>query len=224
MYSIPTPACFRRTRMLLVAAAVVLLSAVCVGAVSGVDVWDGSYDIGWYSSSQTTFTITTAEELAGLAKIVNGEINGVSDDFYGDTIKLGNHLILNDDNAFDSVWNANPGTTSGIPSGISLKKWSPIGNDDNPFRGTFDGGGYTIDNLYSQINSNSQVGLFGYVKDGTIHDVHLMKVLFLPTTSGNQKSSASSSYRMGNSKGSATGSLLFSSGSRTVITIPARTG
>ena len=181
--------CSCRRLLVFVLAAALVFGALCVGGVSGADVWDGSYDIGWYSSSQTTFTITTAEQLAGLAKIVNGEIDGVSDDFYSDTIKLGNHLILNDDNAFDSVWNANPGTTSGIPSGIFLKKWSPIGNDDNPFRGTFDGGGYTIDNLYSQINSNDQVGLFGYVKDGTINDVHLMKVLFLPTKSGNQKSS-----------------------------------
>ena len=36
-------------------------------------IWDGTADVSWYDESKTEFTITTAEQLAGLAKLVNDE-------------------------------------------------------------------------------------------------------------------------------------------------------
>ena len=41
--------------------------------VFAADVWDGTIDISWYDGAQNSFTISTAEELAGLAKLVNEE-------------------------------------------------------------------------------------------------------------------------------------------------------
>lgn len=41
-------------------------------------------------------------------------------------------------------------------------EWAPIGTSDLPFRGNFDGGGFSITNL-SITGINSNVGLFGYV-------------------------------------------------------------
>lgn len=167
--------------LVFVLAAALVFGAVCVGGVSGADVWDGKYNIDWYSKDETQFIITTAEELAGLAKIVNGEINGVSDDFYGDTIVLGDNLLLNEDDVFEQAW-----VYSSTPSIDNLHSWTPIGSV-KPFRGTFDGGGYYIGNLYSSFVSGDSCGLFGCVEGGTIKNVNLLEVLYLTSVSGNPK-------------------------------------
>ena len=46
-------------------------------------------DAPWYASSETSFTISTAEELAQLAMLVN---NG--NDFAGKTVTLGDNIDL----------------------------------------------------------------------------------------------------------------------------------
>ena len=35
------------------------------------DIWDGTTDTSWYDSEETEFHISTPEELAGLAELVN---------------------------------------------------------------------------------------------------------------------------------------------------------
>ena len=44
--------------------------------------------------------------------------------------------------------------------------WTPVGNSDAPFKGTFDGGGHKIAGL--SIASGDYIGLFGYVGDGAV--------------------------------------------------------
>ena len=82
-------ASFKKPRLVfLVLALALIFSVVCVGGVSGADVWDGNVDTSWYSSNKNTFTITTAEQLAGLAQLVNNGNN-----FAGKTINLGDDII-----------------------------------------------------------------------------------------------------------------------------------
>ena len=38
-------------------------------------VWDGAVDISWYDASQTAFSIDTPAKLAGLAALVNGQVD-----------------------------------------------------------------------------------------------------------------------------------------------------
>ena len=59
--------------------AVLLAFALVLGTMSGmafaketVDVWDGTIDTSWYNNTDKEFTITTAEQWAGLAYLVNG--------------------------------------------------------------------------------------------------------------------------------------------------------
>ncbi len=52
-------------------------------------------------------------------------------------------------------------------------EFSPIGNSDNPYVGTFDGKGKTISNFTYNNAAVNNVGLFGYVKDATIKHVLL---------------------------------------------------
>lgn len=63
---------------------------------------------------------------------------------------------------------------------IDLKNeyWTPIGKENKPFEGTFDGNGHTISNLTTGRSWICDVGLFGLTKNGEIKDltVHNAKI------------------------------------------------
>lgn len=61
-----------------------------------------------------------------------------------------------------------------LMSDINMSKaggFTPIGTEDNPFAGVFDGQENTIDSL--TINDQKYAGFFGYVKDGSIKNLTL---------------------------------------------------
>jgi len=70
-------------------------------------VWNGKADTKWYKDSESEFTITTPEQLAGLAKLVNK-----GNDFKGKMFKLGTNIMLND--------TANWQNTYSVPSSINF--------------------------------------------------------------------------------------------------------
>jgi len=97
-----------------------------------VSIWKGEIDTSWYNDSQTEFTITTAEQLAGLAKLVNEGY-----DFKGITVNLGANINL------------------------KKKDWTPIGAKFyKPFKGTFNGKGFVVSGLHIDSDVNIH-GLFG---------------------------------------------------------------
>ena len=108
------------------------------------DIADG---IEWYNDEDTEFTLSTAQELAELARLVNAE----RDDFANKTILLGANINLADLDA----------------------NWLPIGNSvANPFKGIFNGQGKTVSGL--SISGGEYVGLFGYVKDGQTKNITII--------------------------------------------------
>ena len=139
------------------------------------ETWGDKADTSWYVGHEdaTEYHITTAEQLAGLAKLVNTENKSVS--FAGKTICLDNDLDL------------------------AGHEWISIGSDVGTnkknipwyyrFNGTFDGKGHVIYNLYSHdsLLHNEEyydgnvatahgrdvfkTGLFGYLYKGTIKDL-----------------------------------------------------
>jgi len=112
--------------------------------------WINHANTDWYNETKMEFTITTAEELAGLAELVKQ-----GKDMLGKTIKLGENIALNDTTDWEN-WNEN---TKG------LRQWSPIGCKSQPFKGTFDGNGKVIRGVYISNSENYQ-GLFGCVVGG----------------------------------------------------------
>ena len=110
------------------------------------DIWDGTADTSWYLSGRTEFYISTPEELAGLAELVND-----GNSMLGKTFILGNNIYLNDVSKYEN-WK------SIAPTNI----WTPIGTSDTYcFSGTFDGSGL-IEGLYISGSSYQYSGLFGY--------------------------------------------------------------
>lgn len=120
--------------------------------------WDGSIDTSWYDSQETEFHLSTAEELAGLASIVNG---GKS--MKGQTIILDNNIYLNELVDTDK-WESNPPENN----------WIPIGNSDVAFEGVFDGNDYAVLGMYYTSDTfNLYSGLFGAVNSGTIKNLNV---------------------------------------------------
>lgn len=154
-------------------AVVIAVSAMAVPAFavseasSITDDWDGTADTSWYTSSGTVFNLDSAEDLAGLASLVNSGTN-----FTGKTVNLTVNVRLNT--------TAATGVTSG------QREWTPIGGAaaGYSFKGTFDGNDNTISNIYynhtdgsySKGNSvRNNIGLFGKVEEGaTVKNVKLV--------------------------------------------------
>lgn len=113
---------------------------------------------GWYKKDPLAdeFTLSTGEDLAGLAKIVN---NG-TDDFWGKTVRLANDIDLS---AYGKNHNGGKG-------------WVPIGNEAAPFRGIFDGGRKSVSGLYINDTTLNCAGLFGYINGGTVRNLGVVDV------------------------------------------------
>ena len=54
---------------------------------------------------------------------------------------------------------------------VAELSWTPIGNSDNKYQGTFDGNRKTISNLYINATSGNYAGFFGYAGNGSIKNI-----------------------------------------------------
>lgn len=129
--------------------------------------WAGMADISWYNDTDTEFTINSADQLAGLGMLVDG-----GNDFAGKTVRLGTDINLygTDENgnrlSFNPIGFKYPGATDDAGNDIA-----------KIFRGTFDGDGHTVKNLYQNgwelglSYSNAGAGLFAGVQNATIKNL-----------------------------------------------------
>ena len=106
--------------------------------------WTKTTDTSWYNGNDTSFTLSTGEQLAGLAALVND-----GNDFSGKTIQLSQDIDLDN------------------------REWTPIGKSDKPFKGTFDGQTHKVSNLKIASASLKDAGLFGAVSDSAIQNLSI---------------------------------------------------
>ena len=154
-----------------------LLPGTALAADDKADTWDGTANTSWYDENETEYHIFTAEQLAGLAELLNKD--GDPANFAGKTVYLDKDLDL-----ADREW---------ISIGNGLAQQNATQNDPDwyySFNGTFDGQGHVIYNLYSHdslLDNNEcfdennlatahgrdvyTTGLFGKVYDGTIQNL-----------------------------------------------------
>lgn len=111
-------------------------------------------DKGYTDDGQGNYTVTSAEGLKNIAKLVNEQWN------------LGINITLTADIDLSDI------------------DWTPIGIDYNhQYKGTFNGGGHTITGL-TVTTSDQYAGLFGYIgSGGTVKDVTLEGVQIATTHS-----------------------------------------
>lgn len=99
-------------------------------------------------TAEDPYVIDTAETLQGFAQLVNG-----GNSFEGKFIELTNDIDLLEEGV----------------CGKNIGSWTPIGKNKE-FKGTFDGKGHKILNLYINDGTEDNAGLFG-INNGTIKDL-----------------------------------------------------
>ncbi len=143
-------------------------------------------DLSWYDVSKSEFTITTAEQLLGLAELTN--LHGNYAVWFKNNPKFGtdNPATLTAGKTFKLGANIdlNPGTTfnsDGTYTGTPLNGWGTIGR----FAGTFDGQGYTISGIYvakglTNGSHTDELGFIGrMIPNGTIKNVKFTNGLLI---------------------------------------------
>jgi len=105
----------------------------------------GVYDTDWYEPTRSVFSISNAQQLAGLAVLVNA-----GNSFMGKEVMLTSDVSL------------------------TGRTWIAIGTASSPFYGQFHGGGKTIDSVTVFQPGSDNQGLFGSIAlNGVIQDVTL---------------------------------------------------
>ena len=102
------------------------------------------YELDYYGN----VTIKTEKGLAWLISTVNGYNGQNAQTFHFNTITLANNTALD----------------------MGAHKWTPLGNENNPFEGVFEGNGKHISNIIVNEATIVPVGIFGYTKGATIRN------------------------------------------------------
>ncbi|MDD6816995.1 MAG: GLUG motif-containing protein [Prevotellaceae bacterium] len=109
------------------------------------------------------YQISNKEELYAFALLVNKNVETSANAVLTANITVNTGVLKED------------GTLADNYSGFEI--WTPIGKDQNPYTGTFDGQGHTISGLYFNDVDASYVGLFGG-NCGTIKNVGVVDSYF----------------------------------------------
>ena len=135
--------------------------------------WNGTSDVSWYNESQTSFDISTAEQLAGLAKLVN---EGTY--FRGKTINLVADIKLNADSGASGYGARNWTPIGGLPGGLVLAE-SGQHIDNRYFEGTFNGNYHKIYYMACRKSANYHAGLFGAIRSGSDFSAKIQNVILI---------------------------------------------
>lgn len=102
-------------------------------------VYSGTPDVSWYTGDKTEYTLTTADQLAGLNKIRNDSEGATT--FEGVTVKLGADMIFND-GLLEQI----------LADGDKNKPWITA-DPSYTFNGTLDGQNHTVSGIYLKLET-----------------------------------------------------------------------
>ena len=154
---------------------IIFLLFVLLALFNNTNAQTGVPDISWYTPGASSYNIGNADQLAGLAKLVNGD--GVLPvNFQSKTITITANIDLGGENGlYGTQYNNGKGW---IPIGyftiegkdfenIDINTLTNVVNEnDRPFRGSLYGNGKTISGLYINNSDLLTAGLFGFVFNG----------------------------------------------------------
>ncbi len=158
----------RKILQVILAISLILSALSTLGGItaSAASVWDGSkMNVLWYAKdpSAATFTITTAEEFAGFAYLVNHRDANT---------KYREDGTVAEDGTKTTKGSAFAGKTIKLAGDVDLasKPFAPIGATGS-FQGTFDGSGFTVKNYYVTTDSSKNevnAGQYYFALFGTV--------------------------------------------------------
>lgn len=85
---------------------VMVLVPITAFAADTMDTWDGTADTSWYDENKTEFHLQTAEQLAGMAKLVNDNTANFKDKtvYLDNDLDLGGHEWISIGNGANTAW------------------------------------------------------------------------------------------------------------------------
>lgn len=143
---------------------------------------DGSFDVGGGEMQTPDYSVdydgnVTIGNEAGLAWLIstaNGLNNQQAQQFNFKTVTI----------------------SAADPLDMSAYRWTPLGNINNPFSGSFDGGDVTINGITCIEDNIPHVGFFGVLNGATVEDVSLAGAVI----SGNNYVGGLAAYAMDTTK------------------------
>ncbi len=112
------------------------------------------------------YTVSTADELRWIAGVTNGDVKKGTENYPSDSTFLGYTIFLKNDVSVGNLIK-NDGEFS-LTSGT---EWIPIGTEENPFSGTFDGNGCGVGGIYVSNAERMYNGFFGFIDGGTVKNL-----------------------------------------------------
>ena len=134
------------------------------------DSWtdEDNYDISWYNARATSFELSDAEDLAGLAMITNGELT--AGDFEVDATLGGDYD--DDERVLDDFSGKTITLKENTTFDLSEHEWTPIGT----FRGNFDGSsndGTMITGMTITKAASFNVGFFSSLDNAVVENINI---------------------------------------------------
>ena len=121
-------------------------------------------------TSSDPYQISNAAELYWFAELVNGKLTDGTAQNVAACAKLTENITVNSNVL-------NPDGTLNTANSVSFTAWTPMGSQNLPYTGTFNGDNHTISGLYFNDSGKNYVGLFGY-NNGSIEDVGIIESYF----------------------------------------------
>ncbi len=120
-----------------------------------------NFDENGFCTVCDVFEPATDENEDGVYEISNaGQLYWFADKVNNDNANFGSaNAILTADIV------VNEGTMTAESTDVRV--WTPIGNNNNKYTGTFDGNGKTVSGLYCEMSDSKFVGFFGYAGEGS---------------------------------------------------------
>ena len=109
-----------------------------------------------------TYLINDLSEFEAFSDSINS-----GNSYEGKKVRLTADITMNDADVFEYDEN---GFAVDIAKGKRPYVWLPIGNPNNPFKGSFDGGGHEINGIYIDSSAGHQ-GLFGYCVNADVKNI-----------------------------------------------------
>ncbi len=120
--------------------------------------------------SNGVYQISDAGELYWFAGLVNGDTTIIGTETQQNT--AANAVLTDNITINESVLNSDGSLNESAAATFS--KWTPIGDNNNRYTGTFDGAGYEIKGLYINDSTATYAGLFGFIgTDGMVKNLTL---------------------------------------------------
>ena len=131
--------------------------------------------VGNLLTSKTDFEIIVDADFNANDYVVEGGANYVSVSSAEELVKVVEEIAAGNEEVKNIMLSGDIDLADLLTRSAVVSNWTPVGTEEKPFTGVFDGNGHTIKNLTlvepEAKEGKAYIGFFGYAKDATIKNV-----------------------------------------------------